>query len=129
MPFRSTLKATTTAITLALVAAPMAVLTPQTVAAQATESYTAEELDAFTVALIGVAGVREKYTPVLQSAESEDQQAAVVEEANAEIIDVIEQTEGMTMDRYLEIAQAASEDQTLNQRITKRVQAMETDTQ
>lgn len=108
MPFRSTFRATTTAVTLALVAAPVALLTPHIAAAQETESYSAEELDAFTSALIGVAGVREKYTPVLQSAESEDQQAAVVEEANAEIVDVIERTAGMTMDRYLEIAQAAS---------------------
>lgn len=123
MSFQKTLTASTTALALALAAAPMTVLTAQSVAAQEAGEYSAQELDAFTNALLEVASVREKYTPLLQSAETEDQQAAIVEEANAEITEVIETTDGMTMDSYLEIAQAASEDQALNQRIIKRVQA------
>ena len=50
-----------------------------------------------------------------------------MEEANAEIMQVIEDTDGITLDRYTEIAQAASEDQELNQRIIKRVQSMQED--
>lgn len=123
MSFQKTLTASTTAIALALAAAPMTVLTAQSVAAQEAGDYSAQELDAFTNALLEVASVREKYTPLLQSAETEDQQAAIVEEANTEITEVIEATDGLTMDSYLEIAQAASEDQALNQRIVKRVQA------
>ncbi|MBQ0750429.1 MAG: DUF4168 domain-containing protein [Roseovarius sp.] len=123
MSFQKTLTASTTAIALALAAAPMTVFTAQSVAAQEAGDYSAQELDAFTNALLEVASVREKYTPLLQSAETEDQQAAIVEEANAEITEVIEATDGLTMDSYLEIAQAASEDQALNQRIVKRVQA------
>ena len=123
MSFQKTLTASTTALALALAAAPMTVLTAQSVAAQEAGEYSAQELDAFTNALLEVSSVREKYTPLLQSAETEDQQAAIVEEANAEITEVIETTDGMTMDSYLEIAQAASEDQALNQRIIKRVQA------
>lgn len=123
MSFQKTLTASTTAIALALAAAPMTVLTAQSVTAQEAGDYSAQELDAFTNALLEVASVREKYTPLLQSAETEDQQAAIVEEANTEITEVIEATDGLTMDSYLEIAQAASEDQALNQRIVKRVQA------
>lgn len=129
MTARTTLKATTTAIALAFAAAPMAMVTAQTAAAQSAESYSAEELDIFTVALLEVAEVREKYTPLLQSAETEDQQAAIVEEANAEIQQVIEATDGITLDRYIEISQAASEDQGLNQRIVKRVQDTDSETQ
>lgn len=129
MTARTTLKATTTAIALAFAAAPMAMVTAQTAAAQSAESYSAEELDIFSNALLGVAEVREKYTPLLQSAKTEDQQAAIVEEANAEIKQVIEDTDGITLDRYIEISQAASEDQGLNQRIVKRVQNTDSETQ
>lgn len=129
MTARTTLKATTTAIALAFAAAPMAMVTAQSAAAQSAESYSAEELDIFTNALLEVAEVRQKYTPLLQSAETEDQQAAIVEEANAEITQVIEETDGITLDRYTEISQAASEDQGLNQRIVKRVQDTDSQTQ
>lgn len=129
MTARTTLKATTTAIALAFAAAPMAMVTAQSAAAQSAESYSAEELDIFTNALLEVAEVRQKYTPLLQSAETEDQQAAIVEEANAEITQVIEETDGITLDRYTEISQAASENQGLNQRIVKRVQDTDSQTQ
>ncbi|WP_297770012.1 DUF4168 domain-containing protein [uncultured Roseovarius sp.] len=129
MPVRTTLKATTTAIALAFAAAPMAAITAQSAAAQSAESYSAEELDIFTTALLEVASVRQKYTPRMQSAETEDQQAAIIEEANAEITTVIEETDGMTIDKYTEIARAASEDQALNERIVKRVQAMDSESQ
>lgn len=125
MSFHKTLTASTTALALAFAAAPMTVLTAQSVAAQEAGEYSAQELDAFTSALLEVASVRDKYTPLLQSAETEEQKTAIVEEANAEITEVIETTDGLTMDSYLEIAQAASEDEALNQRIVKRVQAQD----
>jgi hypothetical protein len=127
MLIQTTLKATTTAIALALAAAPMVTLTAQGAAAQSAESYSSEELDIFTDALLEVAQVRQKFTPQLQSAETEDEEAAIVEEANAEIMQVIEDTDGISVDRYTEIAQAASEDQELNQRIIKRVQSADGD--
>ncbi|ARE83934.1 conserved exported hypothetical protein [Roseovarius sp. EC-HK134] len=123
MSFHKTLTASTAALALALAAAPMTVFTAQSAVAQEAAEYSGDQLDAFTSALIEVASVREKYTPLLQSAETEDQQTAIIKEANAEITDVIETTDGITMDSYLEIAQAASQDQALNQRIIKRVQA------
>lgn len=125
MPFRKTLTASTTAIALAVAAAPMTLVTTQSAAAQEAQAYSAEELDAFAAALIEVAGVREKYTPLLQSAETEEQQASIVEEANAEMTDVIEGTDGIDIDGYLKIAEAASEDQELNQRIVKRIQGQD----
>lgn len=125
MPLRKTLTTTTTAIALALAAAPITALTTQPAAAQATGDYSSQELDAFTAALVEVSVVREKYNPLLQSAETEDQQAAIIEEANAEMMQAIEGTDGMTMDSYLEIAQAASEDESLNERIVARLQAQD----
>lgn len=129
MPTRTILKATTTAIALAVAAAPVTAITAQSAAAQATQSYTSEELDIFTNALLRVSDVRQDYTAQLQSAETEDERADIVEKANTEIADVIENTDGITLDRYTEIAQAASEDQGLNQRIIKRVQDKAGDSQ
>lgn len=125
MLINTTFKATTTAIALALASAPMVALMAQSAAAQSETQYSSEELDIFTTALLDVAEVRQKYTSRLQSAETEEQQAAIVEEANDEITQVIEDTDGITFDRYTEIAQAANQDQTLNQRIIKRVQSMQ----
>ncbi|MGI3212323.1 DUF4168 domain-containing protein [Roseovarius tibetensis] len=125
MLINTTFKATTTAIALALASAPMVALMAQSAAAQSETQYSSEELDIFTTALLDVAEVRQKYTSRLQSAETEEQQAAIVEEANDEITQVIEDTDGITFDRYTEIAQAANQDQALNQRIIKRVQSMQ----
>ena len=125
----TTLKATTTAIALALATAPMITLTARSAAAQDSESYSSEELDIFTDTLLEVAEVREKYTPELQGAENQEEEAAIVEEANQEIMQVIEDTDGMSVDRYTEIAQAANENEELNQRIIERVQSMQGDTQ
>lgn len=125
MLINTTLKATTTAIALALASAPMVAVTSQSAAAQSAETFTSEELDIFTNALLEVAEVREKFTPRLQSAENEEEEAAIVEEANQEIMQVIEDADGITVDRYTEIAQAANEDQELNQRIIERVQSMD----
>lgn len=129
MPTRTIFKATTTAIALAFAAAPVTVLTAQGAAAQQEADYSAAELDTFAEALLQVADVRQKYTALLQSAESEDQQAAIVEEANTEITRVIEDTDGITIDRYTEIAEAANQDQGLNQRIVKRIQSMNDESQ
>lgn len=131
MPFRSTLTAATTAAALALTTAPVAIMTTQGAAAQETQDaqetqeYSAEQIDVFTGTLLDVADVRNKYTPALQSAENKDQQEAIIEEANAEIKAVIEAAEGLSMDQYIEIAQAASEDEALNARIVERVKKLD----
>jgi len=122
MPTAQILKATTTALALALVTAPLTAVTAQTAAAQEATSYSSEDLDTFADALLRVADVRQDYTERLRTAGSEEEQAAIVEEANSEITKTIADTDGITVERYTEIAEAASEDQSLNQRIMSRVQ-------
>jgi hypothetical protein len=100
-------------------------LTAKSATAQEAESaYTGEQLDAFTVAYLQVVDLREKYTPVLQAAETQEQQQAIIDEANAEMMEAIEGTEGMTLDSYEAIAKAAAEDAELNQRIMARIEEM-----
>jgi translation initiation factor 6 (eIF-6) len=129
MPDRRIFKATATAIALAFAAAPMTALTAQSAVAQQQAEYSSAELDIFAGALLQVAEVRQKYTALLQNAETEDQQAAIVEEANSEITRVIEDTDGIGIDRYTEIAEAANQDQGLNQRIVRRIQSMNDESQ
>ncbi|MGR3462669.1 MAG: DUF4168 domain-containing protein [Roseovarius sp.] len=124
MPTRTIFQVTTTAIVLAFAAVPVTVAATRTAAAEQNASYSDEELDIFTKALLQVADVRQKYSTLMQNAETKEQQAAIAEKANTEITRVIEDTEGLTLDRYTEISVAASNDPTLNQRIIKRVQAM-----
>ncbi len=124
MPFGKTLTATTMALGLAMTGASVTALTAQSAAAQEAADYSGEQLDAFTVAYLQVIDLREKYVPVLQAAESQDQQQAIIEEANAEMVEAIESTDGMTLDDYESIAQAAAEDQDLNARIMARIEDM-----
>ncbi|WP_371056645.1 DUF4168 domain-containing protein [Rhodosalinus sp. K401] len=124
MPFGKTLTATTMALGLAMTGASVTALTAQSAAAQEAAEYSGEQLDAFTVAYLQVIDLREKYVPVLQAAESQDQQQAIIEEANAEMVEAIESTDGMTLDDYESIAQAAAEDQDLNARIMARIEDM-----
>jgi hypothetical protein len=123
MPLKKTLTATTMALTLAMTGASVTALTAKSATAQEAESaYTGEQLDAFTVAYLQVVDLREKYTPVLQAAETQEQQQAIIDEANAEMMEAIEGTEGMTLDSYEAIAKAAAEDAELNQRIMARIE-------
>ncbi|SEO99114.1 protein of unknown function [Salinihabitans flavidus] len=120
---RKTLAAVTTALGLAVTAAPMVALTAQGAAAQSQEAYSAEKLDAFTNALLDVAELRQKYTNQLQGTEGQEQQDAIVAEANAEIEKTIENADNITVDEYVEIAQAVGEDEDLQARVTKRIEA------
>jgi hypothetical protein len=109
---------------LALTAASVAGLSAQNATAQQAADFSSQKLDAFTVAYLQVIDLREQYAPVLQAAETEEQQQAIIEEANGEMIDAIEGTEGMTLEDYESIAQAATEDEALSARIMARVEEM-----
>lgn len=124
MPFRKALTATTMALGLAMTAASVTALSAQSAAAQQAADYSGEQLDAFTVAYLQVIDLREQYAPVLQSAESEEQQQEIIEQANGEMIDAIEGTDGMTLEDYESIAEDAAADQELSERIMARVEEM-----
>lgn len=123
--WKTAAKATTTAVALALTAAPMTMIAAPAAHAQATEEFTGEKIDAFAVALLEVSKVREKYNAVLQRAQDEEQQRAIIEQGNAEILGAIENTDGVSVDEYRAIATAAQEDPDLNERIMARVETLE----
>ena len=85
--------------------------------AQQGEVFTEEKIDAFVIALQQVDRIRKSYVPQIRAAETREEQAALVESANAEIVERIEETPGMSVDEYLDIGERAQRDPQLSQRI------------
>lgn len=80
-------------------------------------------IDVFAATAIEVQVVANDYAAQIEAAESEADRQQLVETANADIAGTIEAAEGITIEEYLQIAEAASEDPALNQRILTRVEA------
>lgn len=81
-----------------------------------------EKLEAFVTALLGVEEVRIEYTPQIEAAGSEEDQAELVNQANEEIIEKIDAVPDLTVDEYVTIAQVAQQDQELGARIAALVE-------
>lgn len=80
------------------------------------------KLEAFVTALLGVEEVRKDYTPQIEAATTEEAQAELVTQANAEIIEKIEAVPDLTVEEYVTIAQVAQQDQALGARIATMVE-------
>lgn len=124
-----TLASASVAVGIALM--PVAVLAQETSAApQATEDATAgvsgEKLDSFILAAVEIADVRQTYGTRLRGAESEEERQTIAKEGSAEIQKRVDEVPGITFDEYVEIANAASNDPELGERINKRLEAMQT---
>ncbi len=85
-------------------------------------AYSEEKLESFVDAAIEVQTLMESYTPRVQEAATEAEQQALAEEANTEIRDAISESEGITLEEYVEIGEAAQADPALAQRITAMAQ-------
>lgn len=83
---------------------------------------TDDKLESFLDAAIEVQTLTESYTPRVQAAESEDEQKALVEEANVQIRGAVEEVDGISIDEYIAIGEAAQSDPALAQRITAMAQ-------
>jgi Domain of unknown function (DUF4168) len=87
--------------------------------AQAQSEFSDQQLQSFVVAAIAIDGVIREWNPRIQAAENEEQAAQLREEANAELLETISKTEGITIDEYQEIGQAAQNDPELAARINE----------
>lgn len=126
MPATTALRRTISAALFAL--APVALLATSPVEAQeAQESYSDAQLDAFASAALAVSALREEFSGQLDSAEGEDERQQVIEAANQRIMETIEAAEGVTVDSYISIAEAAGEDDELNARIMDRIEAQQSE--
>jgi len=122
MTFRKTAAAATSALALTLAAAPALVLSSGTASAQvAADEYSAEDIDAFVEAFVEVNDVRTAYAQQLQETEDEAEQRVIIQDGNAAIVDAIDGVDGMDVELYTAILEAAGSDEDLSQRINRRV--------
>jgi|GEM_PF-1319236 len=122
MTFRKTAAAATSALAFALTAAPVLVLSSGTVTAQvAADEYSAADIDAFVAAFVEVNDVRTAYARQLQQTEDEAEQRAIIQEGNAAIVEAIDGVDGMDVELYSAILEAAGSNEDLSQRITRRL--------
>lgn len=68
------------------------------------------KIDAFIVAALAVAETREQYIAQLESVTSEEEQMQLVQEADMAILEVVENSPGITVDEYIAIGEAAAAD-------------------
>lgn len=119
MTFRTRLATILSATALAL-ATPLAA--QQTEPPQiAAEDVTETQIDAFVDAILAVEAVRADYTPQIESAEDEAAQQALVQEANQAAVAAVDDVENMDIDSYIAIANAAGENEALNEKIVARI--------
>ncbi len=125
MTFKTTLTAATMAAGLAIAPAAMAQSDMEDGAQAAPNGAMLAEndakLDAFVMAALSVSDVRNDYMAQLQSAEDEEAQQSLIQEANTAIVQTVEQAPGITLDEYVAIGEAAGADEELAARINTMI--------
>lgn len=123
MSVRKTILGTATIV--ALAAAPLTPALAQSgpqgtlVQVQAAEAqYSDSDLNSFVDAAMKVMALRQTYQARLQAAENEEDQKALVRQAQEEMKEAIVQTDGIDVPTYTAIGEAAQADDALSQRIT-----------
>ena len=90
--------------------------------AQAQPEFSDQQLESFVVAAIAVDEVIREWNPRIQAAEDDAQAAELREQANAELMEAITQTDGITIEQYQQIGRAAQADPNLAARINELYQ-------
>ena len=85
--------------------------------AWAQDAFNDQKLEAFVVAVVKVDQLIDSWAPKIRSAENDEQAQAMNQQANAELRQAIEQTDGITIDEYKAISDAMREDGSLMTRI------------
>lgn len=119
MTFKTNLAAILSAAVLAF-AAPVVAQESQP-AQIAAEDVTDAQVEAFVDAILAVEQVRDEYGAPIQAAEDEAAQQKLVEEANEAAFAAVDAVENMDVDTYVAIANAAGDNEELNQRVIARL--------
>jgi len=88
---------------------------------QAGQEYSEQKLDAFAAAATEVNKVMFAWRGRMQQAENQEEQQAMLQQANEEIVTIVQNTPHITMQEYQAIATAAGEDQSLADDLRERV--------
>ncbi|TVR83724.1 MAG: DUF4168 domain-containing protein [Rhodospirillales bacterium] len=87
-------------------------------------NYSEEELRSYAAAAIEVQRINETFQPQLQAAETPEEVQAVREQATGQMVEAVED-EGLSVDRYNQIFQAAQADPEVAEQISRYVQEMQ----
>lgn len=93
-------------------------------AAMADEEYSDAKLQSFASAVMAVNAVVERWRPQIQAASNEADKQQMAEQANQEMRTAVEDTDGMSVEEYQAIAQAAQSDPQLMGRLDQVFQEM-----
>ncbi len=117
MTFARILAAAAAAATLA--AAPLApALAQQSDAApQAQADVSDAKLDSFVVAALSVSEIAQEFEGRIQAAADDAARQSLANEAREAMIGAVEETDGITVEEYVTISEAARSDADLNQRV------------
>ena len=77
------------------------------------------KLESFVVAALAVNDLMTQWSPRIQGAKDENEANTLRQQAQSEFVAAVEQTEGITIEEYQTIGQAAQQDPELNARIQK----------
>lgn len=89
----------------------------QTMQSPATSAYSDEQLRSFAVATLQIREVGQTYQPRMEAAASPEEQQQLAQEANAEMVQIVERVEGISVPEYNEIAEAARANPEIMQQI------------
>ncbi|MBM9596380.1 DUF4168 domain-containing protein [Roseitranquillus sediminis] len=121
MHLTNQLAASAAMLTMALGAQALAQTTPQTQGGAQAETQALEfnddKLRAFVNAALEVEAVHRDFAAQAEDAEGDEELQNIAEEANQSIMQTIEGAEGITMDEYVAISEAAKTDEDLVRRI------------
>ena len=99
----------------------LAALLTFSMAAVAQEAdFSDQELDQFVSAQDDVMDIRDEYVQRIEATDDRDEAMALEQEANQMMVEAVEDT-GLTVETYSEIAQAASQDMELAERIQAKM--------
>jgi hypothetical protein len=121
MTLTRTLAAATAAAALTLVPVAPALAQEADAAPEIDRSVPDELLDSFVVAALNVSEIAEEYQGRIQDAESDEARQVLADEAQAAMVAAVEEADGITVEEYLTISQAARTDADLNQRLMDRL--------
>lgn len=85
------------------------------------------KLKSFAVAFLEVTKVTQSYQPQIESAGTAEDQQRLQQEAGEQMIDAVNDADGITVDEYNQIIQAAQTDPELAQRINSHISEAATD--
>ena len=80
------------------------------------------KLESVAKAYIQVVAIQEEYRPRIESAQSAEEAQQLQQEANQEMVEAIEAEDGVTLDEYNTIIQAAQMDEQLRTRLNEHIQ-------